>query len=48
MQPAPAPRFSRTVPEVQGPPQGADNAAALKAWGFADADVAKLQSAGAI
>ena len=29
MQPAPAPRFSRTVPEVQGPPRGADNDAAL-------------------
>ena len=48
VQPAPAPRFSRTVPEVQGPPQGANNSAALKAWGFGDGDVAKLQSAGAI
>jgi hypothetical protein len=36
------------VPEVQGPPQGATNEAALKAWGFTDSDVAKLQSAGAI
>jgi alpha-methylacyl-CoA racemase len=48
VQPAPAPRFSRTVPQVQGPPQAADSAAALKGWGFADADVAKLQSTGAI
>jgi alpha-methylacyl-CoA racemase len=48
MQPAPAPRFSRTVPEVQGPPEGARNEASLKAWGFSDGDVAKLQSAGAI
>ncbi len=47
-QPAPAPRFSRTVPEVQGPPRGADNDAALKAWGFAEGDVAKLKAAGAI
>jgi alpha-methylacyl-CoA racemase len=47
-QPAPAPRFSRTVPEVQGPPEGASNEASLKAWGFSDGDVAKLQSAGAI
>ena len=48
IQPAPAPRFSRTVPQVQGPPEGADNRAALKAWGFDDAEVAKLQNAGAI
>ena len=48
VQPAPAPRFSRTVPQVQGPPQGATNEASLKAWGFGDADVANLQSAGAI
>ena len=48
VQPAPAPRFSRTAPEIKGPPQGADNAAALKAWGFSDGDVAKLQAAGAI
>jgi alpha-methylacyl-CoA racemase len=48
VQPAPAPRFSRTVPEVQGPPQGANNDVALKAWGFADADIAKLSQAGAI
>jgi alpha-methylacyl-CoA racemase len=48
VQPAPAPRFSRTVPEVQGPPEGANNTAALRAWGFSGDDVAKLQSAGAI
>jgi alpha-methylacyl-CoA racemase len=47
VQPAPAPRFSRTAPEVQGPPEGS-SPDALKAWGFSDADVAKLQSAGAI
>jgi alpha-methylacyl-CoA racemase len=48
MQPAPAPRFSRTVPEVQGPPQAADNPASLSAWGFSKADIEALQSAGAI
>jgi alpha-methylacyl-CoA racemase len=48
VQPAPAPRFSRTAPEVQGPPQGASNETALKDWGFSAGDVAKLQSAGAI
>ncbi len=48
VQPAPAPRFSRTVAEVQGPPAPADNDAVLKAWGFSADDVAKLQSAGAI
>jgi len=48
VQPAPAPRFSRTPPEVQGPPEGADNASALAAWGFSADDVAKLSSAGAI
>ena len=47
VQPAPAPRFSRTEPEVKGPPEGS-SPEALKAWGFSDADVAKLQSAGAI
>jgi len=48
VQPAPAPRFSRTPPQVQGPPEAADNAGALAAWGFSVDDVAKLSSAGAI
>ena len=48
VQPAPAPRCSRTVPAVQGPPEGASNEAALKAWGFSGDDVAKLTAAGAI
>jgi len=47
-QPAPAPRFSRTVPEVQGPPQAADSAAALEAWGFSKHEIATLSAAGAI
>jgi alpha-methylacyl-CoA racemase len=48
VQPAPAPRFSRTVAEVQGAPQAADNPASLSAWGFSADDIAKLQAAGAI
>jgi alpha-methylacyl-CoA racemase len=48
VQPAPAPRFSRTVPEIQGGPRGADNAATLAAWGFSEGEVAKLSQAGAI
>ncbi len=48
VQPAPAPRFSRTVPEIQSAPQAPDSAAALKAWGFSDDAVAKLLSDGAI
>lgn len=48
VQPAPAPRFSRTEPQVQGGPRAADNGATLKAWGFSGDEVAKLQSAGAI
>ena len=48
VQPAPAPRFSRTEPQVQGPPQPADSAAALQAWGLSGDDVARLSAAGAI
>ena len=37
VQPAPAPRFSRTVPEVAGPPPGPGQHTdeALADWGFA-------------
>lgn len=50
VQPAPAPRFSRTVSKVGGaaPQIGADNDAALKDWGFDSAAVAALKSSGAI
>ena len=48
VQPAPAPRFSRTVPQVQGPPQAADNAAALEAWSFSEDEISALVTAGAI
>jgi alpha-methylacyl-CoA racemase len=47
-QPAPAPRFSRTVPEIQGAPGGADSATTLRACGFSEGEVAKLSQAGAI
>jgi alpha-methylacyl-CoA racemase len=50
VQPAPAPRFSRTAPEVQGPPPspGEHTDAALRDWGFDPDDVAKLRAAGAV
>ncbi len=48
MQPAPAPRFSRTPPEVQGPPRAADNAAVLAAWGFSPDEIVALKESGAI
>ncbi|HEY0107536.1 MAG TPA: CaiB/BaiF CoA-transferase family protein [Rhizomicrobium sp.] len=48
VQPAPAPRFSRTVPDVPGAPQPVDSAAALTAWGFSAEEVANLSIAGAI
>jgi len=48
MQPAPAPRFSRTVAEVQGPPESANNKAALSEWGFSRDEIRQLESVGAI
>jgi alpha-methylacyl-CoA racemase len=47
---APAPRFSRTEAEIQGPApaQGADTEPALKAWGFSSDDIDGLKKAGAI
>ncbi len=49
-QPAPAPRFSRTAPEVSKPPSypGQDTDAALAKWGFAPAEIAALRAAKAI
>ena len=46
-QPAPAPRFSKTPGEVQGPPSapGADNHAALSDWGLEPAEIAALEAA---
>jgi alpha-methylacyl-CoA racemase len=50
VQPAPAPRFSRTFAEVQGPPPrpGEHTDDVLLAWGFDADDVAKLREAGAV
>lgn len=49
-QPAPAPRFSVTPGEIQGPPPaiGAHNDQALADWGFSAADVEALKGQGAI
>lgn len=49
-QPAPAPRFSRTKPEIQGPPPmpGKDTESALSDWGFSSDEIESLQAAGAI
>lgn len=50
VQPAPAPRFSRTVPTVPTPGRvrGADTDEVLREAGFDDADLAALHAAGAI
>jgi alpha-methylacyl-CoA racemase len=44
LQPGPAPRFSRTVPQMGEPgrARGADSEAVLKDWGFAAAEIAAL------
>jgi alpha-methylacyl-CoA racemase len=44
MQPGPAPRFSRTAPEVPSPPPkaGEHTEEVLAAWGFSDEEIAKL------
>ena len=48
LQPAPAPRFSRTPPEVRGcpPERGAHGRAALRDWGFDDDAIARLRALG--
>lgn len=50
MQQAPAPRFSRTEPEIQGPPPapGEHTESALSDWGISDEELAGLKEAGAI
>ena len=50
LQPAPAPRFSRTTPEIQSSPAfaGEHNEEVLAAWGFADGDIAALKATGAL
>jgi len=50
MQPAPAPRFSRTKPEIKLPPPTPDehNETALADWGFSMAEIENFKSRGAI
>ena len=50
VQPAPAPRFSRTKTEIQrGTPRvGEHTEEALSDWGFGAADIAALRSCGAV
>ena len=50
VQPGPAPRFSRTQPEIQGPPPtpGDHTKEVLLARGFSEEDIENLMSAGAI
>ena len=50
LQPAPAPRFSRTPSSVRRPPPvpGADTQEALRAWGFDAAELGRLRAVGAI
>jgi alpha-methylacyl-CoA racemase len=47
-QPAPAPRFSRTPPEVAHGPRPPENEAVLADWGFSRNGIDALKSAGAI
>lgn len=50
MQPAPAPRFSRTPAEIQGTPAkcGEHSEAILHDWGFSAAQIEALKTSGAI
>ena len=49
-QPAPAPRFSRTKPEVARPPAhaGQHSAEVLEGWGFSEAEIRALRESKAI
>ena len=49
VQPAPAPRFSRTPGEIRRPPPppGQSTDEVLGDWGFSAADIAALRAAGA-
>jgi alpha-methylacyl-CoA racemase len=50
LQPAPAPRFSRTRPEAGAPPrpEGADTDAILRSAGYSTAEIDALEAAGTI
>ena len=49
-QPGPAPKFSRTKAEIQGPPPalGQDTEEGLAEWGFSRDEIAALVSSGAV
>ena len=50
VQPAPAPRFSRTKAEIGGPPpaRGEHSGEVLRDWGFDESEVAALKESGAV
>ncbi|MBO0766745.1 MAG: CoA transferase, partial [Hyphomicrobiaceae bacterium] len=50
LQPAPAPRFSRTVPEMGAAPRqpGADTDAVLAELGFSEEEIADLKKGGCV
>ena len=50
VQPAPAPRFSRTPSSISSPPSppGADTVSGLVEWGLSEGDVSKLRESGAL
>jgi len=50
LQPGPAPRFSRTVPQIGAPARGrgADGEAILADWGFAPAEIDRLAKSGVV
>jgi alpha-methylacyl-CoA racemase len=48
VQPAPAPRFSVSLPEMPRPPEPSRSADVLALWGFSTDEIAALESAGAI
>ena len=50
VQPAPAPKFSRTIPEVQGPAPhaGEHTEEALAAWGIPAEEISALRDAGIV
>jgi alpha-methylacyl-CoA racemase len=50
VQPAPAPRFSRTPSKIQRPPArpGEHTEEALREWGFNPSELERLRSSGAI
>jgi alpha-methylacyl-CoA racemase len=50
VQPAPAPRFSRTQPTIEFPPSdaGENSGEALAEWGFSRADIVKLKNSRAV